>query len=280
MSEGTERLIRFLVGRIGLPKDMRSFVYLTQFNQAEAIKTGVEHWRSRKFMTAGTLYWQFNDCWPVASWSCLDYYKRKKALYYYSRRFYNEVLIYLKAQNNGLEAYVVNDAPRGAEGVMYLRVYSLSGDKISEITCRAIIPSNSVVKIGHWTAGQLGIGYEGRIMMEDIPGCTLPVEKNGALLDSVVFAEINIGGKVYTNYAVFDRYRNLALHRPNISVRVQSNKITLVSDKPAFGVFIEPSEDIILSNNCLAMEPHILYTVNCSGTPGKVEVMDITQLRV
>lgn len=82
--EGQERLIRFIFGNFGKCKDFDSFVYLSQLNQAEAIKFGVEHWRSRKYKTAGTLFWQLNDSWPVFSWSAVDYFKRPKALYYYA----------------------------------------------------------------------------------------------------------------------------------------------------------------------------------------------------
>ncbi len=69
--EGTERLLKFINAHYGLVSEFDSIVYLTQLNQAEAIKTGVEHWRSRKYKTAGTLYWQINDSWPVFSWSCI-----------------------------------------------------------------------------------------------------------------------------------------------------------------------------------------------------------------
>ena len=86
--KGNGRIIAAMADHYRLPKDFESLVYLTQVLQAEAIRTGVEHWRRNRHRTSGTLYWQLNDCWPVASWSSLDYYGRWKALHYMARRFY------------------------------------------------------------------------------------------------------------------------------------------------------------------------------------------------
>ena len=41
----------------------------------------------------GAVYWQVNDCWPVISWSSIDYHGRWKALHYYARRFFAPVLL-------------------------------------------------------------------------------------------------------------------------------------------------------------------------------------------
>lgn len=37
---------------------------------------------------AGTLYWQLNDSWPVASWSSIDYYGNWKALHYRAKALF------------------------------------------------------------------------------------------------------------------------------------------------------------------------------------------------
>ncbi|WP_026487246.1 beta-mannosidase [Caldanaerobius polysaccharolyticus] len=278
MVEGMERLIRFMVGHLGFPKDLRSFVYLTQFNQAEAIKTGVEHWRSRKFMTAGTLYWQFNDCWPVASWSCLDYYKRKKALYHYSTKFYANVLPYLVQEGDGITVYGISDLLEDADAHVKILCYSLDGKKLGEKELDARLIANDVVKIAHFRAEELGIGYSPKEMPVDVLHCTLPVEKNGELLNSVVYVRMTVGDNTYDNYLVFDRFRNLQLTQPSIDYRVEGDKVILSSDVPAFGVFIETENDVDLSDNCLNMIPGENYTVKCSGQPGKVEVLDLTRL--
>jgi beta-galactosidase/beta-glucuronidase len=70
---------------------------MTMVLQAEGITYGVEHWRRNRHRVSGTVYWQTNDCWPVASWSSLDYFGRWKALHYAARRFYAPVLLSIVA---------------------------------------------------------------------------------------------------------------------------------------------------------------------------------------
>ncbi len=108
--EGIERLFRFLAAHLPMPRDFSEFVYLTQINQADAIRCGVDHWRRLKFDTAGTLFWQFNDCWPVVSWSCIDAADRPKALYYAARRFFAPLrTAWIPDDKGRLEAWAVWD---------------------------------------------------------------------------------------------------------------------------------------------------------------------------
>ncbi|KAA2292651.1 glycoside hydrolase family 2 protein, partial [Clostridioides difficile] len=74
-------------------KDFPSFLYMSQVLQAEAMKTAIEAHRRRKPFCMGTLYWQMNDCWPVASWAGMDYLGRWKALQYYAKRSFSDVLV-------------------------------------------------------------------------------------------------------------------------------------------------------------------------------------------
>lgn len=90
---GNGKIITYMTDHFRLPKDFPSLVYLTQLLQAEAVRTGVEFWRRSMDCTSGALYWQLNDCWPVASWASLDYYGRWKALHYAARRFFAPVLL-------------------------------------------------------------------------------------------------------------------------------------------------------------------------------------------
>ena len=90
---GNERILTYMLREYPEPRHFASFVYLSQVQQAEAIKAGAEHLRRNRPRTMGALYWQLNDCWPVASWSSIDYFGRWKALQYYARRFYEDLLI-------------------------------------------------------------------------------------------------------------------------------------------------------------------------------------------
>jgi len=283
MTEGTERLLRFLAGRIGLPKDLRSFVYLTQLNQAEAIKTGVEFWRRRKFMTSGALYWQINDCWPVASWSCLDYYRRKKGLYYYTKRFFAAVLPTLRQDGDEIVVEVVSDHQRELQCQVRVTAYSLGGRALGKSSFEARLLPNDVTPLRRLSLADLGIGYTSRVLPVDGHSTTLPTEKNGALMDTVVFVELQTtlpGGArcLSRNYLVFDRFRALNLQQPQIAVETHGRSITLTSSVPGFGVFVETEHDVDLSDNCLVLEPHVPCTIKCSADPGKVEVCDITML--
>ncbi len=75
------------------PTSFDTLLYASQLLQAEAIRYGVEHFRRLRGCCMGTVYWQLNDCWPVASWSSIDYYGRWKALHYYAKRFFAPIMI-------------------------------------------------------------------------------------------------------------------------------------------------------------------------------------------
>ena len=106
---GNERILTYMLREYPEPRDFASFVYVSQVQQAEAIKVGAEHLRRNRPRTMGSLFWQLNDCWPVASWSSIDYFGRWKALHYYARRFYNDLLVSPVMNNGTVDVYVVSD---------------------------------------------------------------------------------------------------------------------------------------------------------------------------
>ena len=92
-ASGNEKIMSYVKDYYKIPEDFAHFVYLSQILQADAIRYGVEHFRRFRGRCMGALYWQLNDCWPVVSWSSVDYYGRWKALHYRARKFFAPVLI-------------------------------------------------------------------------------------------------------------------------------------------------------------------------------------------
>jgi len=110
------RILYYLSDNFKYPKDFESLLYASQLLQAEAIKYGVEHWRRNRGRCMGAIYWQINDCWPVASWSSIDYFGRWKALHYFARRFFAPVMISACEDECCAALHVSNESMREFSG--------------------------------------------------------------------------------------------------------------------------------------------------------------------
>ncbi len=93
--EGPERLFKFLSAHFPVKLDWGDFIYLTQLNQGMALKTMIEHWRTNS-VTNGCIIWQLNDCWPVSSWSIIDYDIKPKLSYYFVKSAFQSELLYFQ----------------------------------------------------------------------------------------------------------------------------------------------------------------------------------------
>lgn len=129
---GNERIAGTMFRYFRFPKDFENFVYVSQVQQALAIKTAVEYWRSLKPHCMGTLYWQLNDTWPVASWSSLDYGGNWKALHYAARRFFQPVSVCAIPSEDGkaVRFSMVNDTLDDVEIDMNIFALALDGVRI------------------------------------------------------------------------------------------------------------------------------------------------------
>ncbi len=124
---GNSLMVGQMLDTFRLPKDFPSLVYLSMALQAEGIRYGVEHWRRAQDRVAGTLYWQLNDCWPVASWSSLDYFGRWKALHYAARRFYAPLLLSIADAPPRQGVYLTNERREAWHGRLHWSLETLAG---------------------------------------------------------------------------------------------------------------------------------------------------------
>ncbi|RPI96427.1 MAG: glycoside hydrolase family 2 protein, partial [Chloroflexi bacterium] len=124
---------RLMESVTGLPDNLDDYIDFSMIAQAEGLKFGVEHFRRRKPHCAGTLFWQLNDCWPVLSWSVLDYYGFGKAGYFYAKRFYAPVLASFNDRpDGGAELWITNDRLADIDDAVMIRLNGFDGTVMHE----------------------------------------------------------------------------------------------------------------------------------------------------
>ncbi|MBN1352737.1 glycoside hydrolase family 2 protein [candidate division KSB1 bacterium] len=126
-SAGNELIFYYISKIFRLPATFENQIYISQLLQAEAIRFGVEHWRRNRDRCMGTLYWQFNDCWSVASWASIDFFGRWKALQYFARRFFQPILVSAQETETSIELHVSNETRSRFEGELKWRLMDDAG---------------------------------------------------------------------------------------------------------------------------------------------------------
>lgn len=130
-ASGNSLMVGQMLDTFRLPKDFESLVYLSMVLQAEGIRYGVEHWRRHPDRVAGILYWQLNDCWPVASWSSLDYFGRWKALHYATRRFFAPLMLSIEDAPPKQSVYLTNEKLEAWDGTLRWSLETHTGDVLA-----------------------------------------------------------------------------------------------------------------------------------------------------
>jgi len=218
-----------------MPKDFPSLVYMTLVLQAEGIRYGVEHWRRHMDRVSGTLYWQLNDCWPVASWSSIDYFGRWKALHYAARRFYAPVMLSIAEYGTRMTVHVTSDLQQAWSGTVRWTLETLDGKvlKQGEQAVRAAPSANTPV---------LDIDFAGDV-------------DDSNQRAAIFVAELSQEGSVIaTNVATFVPNKHLALRKPALAVNVtaEDDQVVIELRADTLARFVEiafDGADAIFSDN-------------------------------
>ena len=144
---GNQLMVAQMLDTFRLPKDFESLVYLSLVLQAEGIRYGVEHWRRHTDRVSGIIYWQLNDCWPVASWASLDYFLRWKALHYAARRFYAPLMLSIEDKPTEQNVYLTNEQREAWEGSVRWTLETLNGKVIEKGEAPAKVGPFAVAEI-------------------------------------------------------------------------------------------------------------------------------------
>ncbi|MGN0793535.1 MAG: glycosyl hydrolase 2 galactose-binding domain-containing protein [Aristaeellaceae bacterium] len=156
------KILAYLSQTFRYPSSFDDLLYASQLLQAEAIRYGVEHWRRNRGRCMGAIIWQLNDCWPVASWSSIDYFGRWKALHYAAKRFFAPVMISAEeegeiSQNPKINEYrtapiersvrlnVANETRQSVSGVVHWALRTADAAIVREGRTQVMVPALSTV---------------------------------------------------------------------------------------------------------------------------------------
>ena len=143
----------------GVPATLEEYIDFSMIAQAEGLKFGIEHFRRRKPHCSGAIVWQLNDCWPVQSWSVLDYYENGKAGYYYLKRVFSPVLAsFREMPGGGAELWITNDTLAPIRETVRVRLGRFDGEEIRSEQIALDIPANSSRPVRTWGADNLASG--------------------------------------------------------------------------------------------------------------------------
>lgn len=196
---GNEAIMTYALQWFAPPKDWDATLWLSQILQALAIKYACEHWRRSMPRTMGAIYWQLNDCWPVASWASIDYHRRWKALHYAAKKFFAPLLgsLFEDPKNNTIEVHLTNDRLHDIDADVELVVTNLKGEILDKWSYQQTIQAGTNRCVHTYDANVL-------------------VEKHGQenlLIHSIVKAK---GEQVSENLAHFVKPKHMRLLDPKL----------------------------------------------------------------
>ena len=145
---GNATTLYYLSQTLRYPFSMEKLVHASQWLQAEAVRTGVEHWRRNRGRCMGAIYWQINDCWPVASWAGIDSFGRWKALQYRARHFFAPSAVSLRREDTGYTVYVTHERRDAFRGKVRCVIRDEEGRRRRECTLEVSCPAMSSVNAG------------------------------------------------------------------------------------------------------------------------------------
>lgn len=237
------KILNYLQQTYRYPTEFTTLLYASQMLQAEAIKYGVEHFRRNRGRCMGAIYWQLNDCWPVASWASVDYWGRWKALHYYAKRFFAPVMI--SCEEKG---WMTAAADMNREHFAFEKSIRLN------VTNETLADRKVTVK---WALRDAFA----QVLREEEKEVFVPA-LTSVWLDKVEFPDVDYmeqyvsyeawengqcisEGTVIFSYPKYFRYQD-----PQLSWRIEGDEIVVNAKAYAKGVeILNENEDLILSDN-------------------------------
>jgi len=215
------------------------YVRYASILQGEALETAIDNWRRRKFDSAAAVFWMFNDTWPATvSWTPIDYYRRRKASFWYVKRAFADLRAICVELDGELAVFVVNDSIESRTAVLRYGLFGLGGGRPIDETIRIDCPPNSAIVAARFTLAQW-----------DQAG----TDTHGAF--AVLTGQD--GGEIATHRLFRQRFKDLAWARADIVGTPGDAGLGLVSDQFAWAVCLDPDGEQPLADNYFDLIPGI-----------------------
>ena len=231
----------YLLNEYKKPRDFRAFLYMNHVLQGDAIKTAIESHRRQMPYNMGTLFWQHNDCWPVASWASRDYYGRWKAQHYYTRKVYDDILISPVVEGDDLKVYAVSDRLENTSGRLQLQVCQFDGTVVH-----------------HW-GKSVGIsGNDSRVCFSAPLAKLLEGADRGTVYVRVDYTDKS--GRVYHNNYCLGKQKDMDYPKVDLQTEVRSieggYEVMVSADKFARAVCLSVADnESVYSDNYFDVQP-------------------------
>jgi len=241
-----------------VPKDFVKYNYLSQLLQARGMQIAIEAHRRAKPYNMGTLYWQLNDCWPVISWSSIDYLGNWKALHYQVKRSFENQVILTEEIDGFLNFYAVNDELKKFDDIkVEIKVVDFKGKILNDLT---------TVQNGKTLEGIAKIDHI------EIKNLIKYSNKNEVFL-KLILKDIN-KKIIAENQHFFAKPKDLKLTQPNIQIKkISATEIEISTDVLAKDVYL--MGDTHFSDNFFDLLPKTSKRIKLSKPVKKIESMSL-----
>ncbi len=246
---GYAKMMVYMSQYFKYPKEFSLLVYASQLMQGQAMRYAVEHWRRHRGQCMGAIVWQLNDCWPVASWSSIDYFGRWKALHYFEKRFFAPVMISCCEEGLLTQNPNPNARPYVVEKSIHLNVANETREDINVTVCYSLRDKYSNV-IGEETKAEVYVPALSSVWMEkeDLPHARLYGDH--VFYTCVQGGEVVSEGSVIFSMPKFHEYAD-----PELTAHIEGEEIVVTAKAYAASVeLLNEEEDWVLSDNYFDME--------------------------
>jgi beta-mannosidase len=270
------KIMSYLYQTYLYPKEFGVLLYASQLLQAEAVKYGVEHFRRNRGRCMGAVYWQLNDCWPVASWASIDYYGRWKALHYFAKRFFAPLMLSCEEESVLTQDTNANAQPQVKAAMKKSFRLSVANETMNEHKVRVkweIRDKNAVVlreKAVDITVSALSSAWLEKV---DVPGL--------ALYDEYVSYHLEENGVVISEGSViFSLPKHFHYVDPKLSCRVEGGALIVKAESYVKSLEIQnENEDMVLSDNYFDMDAGEKRVKILSGKPEGITLRSVFDIR-